>query len=201
MRISRRKHLKIIFFDIETTGLNTPEHSLTEIAGTVIDSNTYSIIDSFSTLVNPGRSIPWQAQQINGITDETVRNSPGVRNALYSFMTWVKKHNPDIVAGHNIKSFDLKFVERLCNKFSVENTLASLEVLDTYVYVKGMASKNPLPNYNFRTDKGNVSYKMEHLAKYFNLDTQTHRALDDVYQNIIVYKHLKELEEAVDYGF
>lgn len=178
-----------------------PEHQLTEIAAVVMDSNTFEILDTFSSLINPGRPIPWQAQQINGINDNTVKGASGARAVLAQFMEWVKKQNASIVAGHNIKSFDLKFIERDCTRLRVDNAFASMQILDTLDYVRGLGKTNIIPNYNQATATGRVSYSMSALIKHFGLEEQTHRALNDVMQNIIVYRLLKGLEGTKDYGF
>ena len=56
-----------------------------------------------------------------------------------------------------------------------------------------------LPGYNYTTDKGNLSFKLEWLMDYYNIGSQDHRAINDVRHNIEVYRELTSKEE--DYGF
>ena len=134
------------------------------------------------------------------ITDAIVKNSKTEFIVLNEFMNWVKKHNPDIVAGHNIKRFDLNWIRVKTAKYNMPNLL-ELDMIDTLEYATKLHKDGVLIDYKAVTEKGRVSFKLEHLVRYFGLDAQTHRAIDDVYQNIIVYKNLKELEGTVDYGF
>jgi DNA polymerase III epsilon subunit-like protein len=61
-----------LFLDTETTGLS-PDNgdSLVEVA--IVDARGHPLLN---TLVNPGRSIPWRATEVHGITSEMVRGQP-----------------------------------------------------------------------------------------------------------------------------
>lgn len=197
--MSRRKQLRIVFFDIETTGLSSTTESIIEIAAVVIDEQ-YNVIDTYQSFINPGKRIPYMIVNLTGISDETVRNARSEYVVLNDFMNWIKKNNAGCVAGHNIKRFDLKWILEKANKYGVDNLMPT-EIIDTLEYSNKMYKDGVLKGYTATTAKGNVSFKLEHLVAYFGLSAQTHRAIDDVMQNIIVYKNLKELEETVDYGF
>ena len=69
-----------VIFDLETTGVNVNTDAVIEISGIRVRAG--EVVDEFSTLVNPGRLIPFNATQINGITDEMVR--PGNRSGSHS---------------------------------------------------------------------------------------------------------------------
>ncbi|RPH31992.1 MAG: exonuclease [Bacteroidales bacterium] len=60
--------------DIETTGGNHQRDKITEIAVYVHDGS--KVIDEFTTLINPERSIPYYITQMTGITDDMVANAP-----------------------------------------------------------------------------------------------------------------------------
>lgn len=61
-----------VYLDTETTGLSPAKgDAIVEVA--IVDGEGRVLID---TLVNPGRSIPWQASSIHGITDDMVRGAP-----------------------------------------------------------------------------------------------------------------------------
>lgn len=192
--------MKIIFYDLETTGLSSTTESILEIAAVVVDEQ-FNAIDTFQSFINPGKPIPWKITQITGITDSMVKGSKTEFIVLNEFMSWVRKYNVDSVAGHNIKRFDLKWIEAKTNKYGIENQFKPLNVIDTLEYSTKLFKDGVLTNYTATTATGRTSFKLEHLTKYFGLAAQTHRAIDDVNQNIIVYKNLKSLEETIDYGF
>lgn len=191
--------MKIIFFDLETTGLSSTTESILEIAAVVIDED-YNAIDTFQSFINPGKPIPYMITKITSIDNSMVKNARSEFIVLNEFMNWIKKYNPEIVAGHNIKRFDLRWIQEKTNKYGITNQMPS-EILDTLDYATKLHRDGVLRNYKATTAKGNVSFKLEHLVNFFGLEEQSHRAIDDVYQNIIVYRNLKSLEGTVDYGF
>ena len=60
--------------DVETTGGVAKYERITEIAIVVHDGD--KVVNTFSTLLNPERSIPRQITQITGITDQMVAKAP-----------------------------------------------------------------------------------------------------------------------------
>lgn len=65
---------KLAFIDVETTGANPVEDRVTEIAILRIEDG--ELVERWSTLVNPGRTIPPNIQSLVGITDEMVAGAP-----------------------------------------------------------------------------------------------------------------------------
>ena len=64
--------------DIETTGGKSASNRITEIA--IVKTDGYEILDQFSSLVNPHRSIDKFVVQLTGITDEMVATAPKFRD-------------------------------------------------------------------------------------------------------------------------
>ena len=64
----------IAIVDVETTGGNNRYNAITEIAIIITDGE--SIIDEFSTLINPNRRIPNNIQRLTGIDDGMVASAP-----------------------------------------------------------------------------------------------------------------------------
>ena len=98
-----------VLFDLETTGISCNCDEVIEISAVKVRSGT--IVDSFSSLVNPGRPIPWGASQVNNITDEMVSDAPTMEEILPVFLNFF---GDDVLVGHNIERFDLKFLVRDC---------------------------------------------------------------------------------------
>jgi DNA polymerase-3 subunit epsilon len=60
--------------DLETTGGSASRSRITEIA--IFKTDGENILDSYSSLVNPGRNIPPHISRLTGITDEMVAQAP-----------------------------------------------------------------------------------------------------------------------------
>jgi len=64
--------------DIETTGGYAENHRITEIA--IYHHDGMSITDTFHTLLNPGRNIPYYITGLTGITTEMVLDAPSFKD-------------------------------------------------------------------------------------------------------------------------
>lgn len=64
----------LVFLDLETTGATATHDRITEVG--LIEVNRGRLIGEWSTLVNPGMSIPPAIQSLTGITNEMVAHAP-----------------------------------------------------------------------------------------------------------------------------
>ena len=96
--------------DIETTGGNAGSGSITEIA--ILISDGKSILDSYTTLVNPLQPIPLFIEKLTGISDEMVSNAP-------TFSVIAKEVHEllqdKIFVAHNV-NFDYSFIAHQLNQ-------------------------------------------------------------------------------------
>lgn len=96
--------------DIETTGGNAGSGSITEIA--IIISDGKSILDSYTTLVNPLQPIPLFIEKLTGINDEMVSKAPTFKDIA------TKVHDllsDKIFVAHNV-NFDYSFIAHQLNQ-------------------------------------------------------------------------------------
>ena len=96
--------------DIETTGGNAGSGSITEIA--IIISDGISILDSYTTLINPLQPIPIFIEKLTGINDEMVSKAPTfneVAKDIYELL------QDKIFVAHNV-NFDYSFVTHQLNQ-------------------------------------------------------------------------------------
>ena len=157
-----------IMFDLETTGLSTDDDAIVEISAVKVTEG--EIVDEFSTLVNPGMHIPYVASSVNGITDDMVKDAPDVEQALREFIAFV---GDSILAGHNIRDFDLKFIQRDAVRFFGKPL--SNNYVDTLI-----VARRYLPELKSRS--------LESLAYHYDISYDgAHRALADCYINKQVY--------------
>ncbi len=96
--------LEYIIVDFETTGSLAPIDRIIEV-GAVLFSRG-EIIDYFSSLVHPGRSIPPFITFLTGITPEMLRSAPPPEVVIPKLMDLVKDR---IFVAHNAR-FDLTFL-------------------------------------------------------------------------------------------
>jgi DNA polymerase-3 subunit epsilon len=61
--------------DVETTGFSPRDDRVVEVACVVVDGN-FRDLESFTSLVDPGRPIPWYATDVHGIRDRDVAGAP-----------------------------------------------------------------------------------------------------------------------------
>ncbi len=97
----------ITVFDIETTGLDPSNgHRIIEIAGIRIEDGIVDEAKHFVSLVNPERQIPWEAKQVNKISDDDVRMASGIEEVLPKFLEFA---SGTILVAHNA-AFDIRFL-------------------------------------------------------------------------------------------
>ncbi|MGI8587525.1 MAG: exonuclease domain-containing protein [Chloroflexia bacterium] len=91
--------------DVETTGLSPARGDRICEVG-VVRGRGGSVLDSFTTLVNPQREISPGARRVNGITSNMVRRSPVFADVAGEVATLLAG---TVLVGHNI-GFDLGFL-------------------------------------------------------------------------------------------
>lgn len=172
-----------VVFDLETTGLSPWSDRIIEISAVKVKSG--SVVDTYSTLVNPNCSIPAQASAVNGITNSMVRNAPCLMEAMERFLEFVGDH---VLVGHNIHAFDLKFLERALEElYCRELDNASIDTLTM--------ARNCLPQL--------PRHRLVDLAAYFHISTEgAHRALNDCMMNQKCFEEMGALlkKQAADHG-
>ena len=109
--------MQILWFDLETTGLDKDRHTILEIAivKTDMDGN---IIDTWETKIKPtaadiAKASP-RALEINGYTTEAWRDAPTPEEIASVIRDQFR--GKYILGGHNIASFDVPFLKAWFNK-------------------------------------------------------------------------------------
>jgi DNA polymerase III subunit epsilon len=92
--------------DIETTGGYAENHRITEVA--IFHHDGIQVTDTFHTLVNPGRNIPYYITGLTGITTEMVLDSPGFEEIAEEIY---KRLEGKVFVAHNAH-FDYSFLKK-----------------------------------------------------------------------------------------
>lgn len=102
----------IVFFDLETTGLNKERHTIIEIA--VVKTDWYgNIKESWQTKIKPSekdlRAASPKALEINKYSDEDWKDAPYAEEIVKEVRDKFK--GSFILAGHNVGGFDIPFLK------------------------------------------------------------------------------------------
>lgn len=92
----------IVFFDLETTGINIQTDRIVEIC--VAKLSPGGEMEVKTKRVNPERHIPLESSEIHGIYDADVQDKPTFNSIASSFYLYLDKCD---LAGYNIKRFDI----------------------------------------------------------------------------------------------
>ena len=148
-----------IAFDLETTGVHTKKDKITELGAIKIRNGC--IIDTFETLVNPGRYIPYDVSHLTGIVSEMVENSPTMKEVLPKFLDFIEDNT---LIAHNA-AFDVRFINSALKEggyFSMRNDVICTCKLGRHI----------LPELN--------KHSLRKLARHFGIiNIQPHRAGSD----------------------
>jgi DNA polymerase III epsilon subunit family exonuclease len=155
--------------DTETTGLSPTgvrPHRIVEL-GAVTFRFDGTIVDRFSSLVDPERSIPWDARAVHGISNQDVKGAPKSKEALLELMKFLG--GVDILWGFN-SPFDLRF---LVSEFQMSRYQPPhIEFYD----IRRMLKRCQLP-----------TGTLEHVASMLNITPSTfHRATADAETTALV---------------
>ncbi len=96
--------VEFVVIDTETTGLRPGPDRVIEIGCVRVRSG--EVVDSFQSLIQPGRRIPPFIAQFTGITQEMVNDAPTAREIMPEVMNFI---DGAIVVGHNV-GFDIGFL-------------------------------------------------------------------------------------------
>ncbi|MDO4334015.1 MAG: exonuclease domain-containing protein [Eubacteriales bacterium] len=183
MREGRGKRLAkyvpdYVVFDLETTGVSPAKDAIIEISAVKVRNG--AVTDTFSSLVNPGRTIPYAASAVNHITDEMVADAPDITMALPKFLDFAGN---DVLVGHNIRSFDLLFLDRTAMQVTGKG------IDNDYIDTLFMA-RNCLPMLSH--------HRLVDLAAYFGISSEgAHRALNDCLMNQKCFEEMAKLQKQI----
>ena len=92
----------LVFFDLETTGVDTAKDRIVEISMVKVMPNGDEVVRT--RLINPQMPIPADATAIHGITDEDVKDAPTFAQIAKSLAQFIEGCD---FGGFNSNRFDL----------------------------------------------------------------------------------------------
>lgn len=157
-----------VCIDLETTGLNPKMDKIIEIGAVKVKEG--AITDTFSTFVNPGRSLEDRVSELTGITSADLENAPYIEDILPKLEVFLE----DLpLLGHRIL-FDYSFLKK-----AMVNSKKTFEKqgLDTL-----RIARRFLPELPHRT--------LEYLCEYYKISHKAHRAYEDAKATSELYQIL-----------
>ena len=112
-----------VVFDIETTGFSPVKNRIIEIGAVKVEQGV--ITDRFSQFVNPQTPIPFEINQLTGISDDMVSGAPVIETVLPEFLEFVKGCK---LVAHNA-SFDMSFIIENCKRLGYDSEFTYLDTL------------------------------------------------------------------------
>ncbi len=171
----------IVIYDTETTGLNPLKEKIIEFSFTKLINNSGSTF-----LINPEKDIHEKITEINGITNDMVKNCKKFEDIVDNLEKDIECKNKDdktYLIAHNNTNFDEPFLKE-------EYRRIRREVPTNYIFIDTLPIsrellKNKVENHQLQT-----------LKKYFNIevdDNIAHTAKADVFVLAEVWEKLKEI--------
>ena len=150
--------VKFVVVDIETTGGRPSGNDITEIG--VVHVENKKITHTWSSLVKPDRSIPYNIQLLTGIDDSMVADAPTFEELIPTLLEELKG---DVFVAHSV-NFDYSFIDRA---FREAGQSWRMDKLCTVKYSRAM-----FPEFG--------RYSLANLARQLEVENDNpHRALSD----------------------
>jgi len=159
--------------DIETTGLSPKRERITEVAIFVHDGQ--SVVDQYSTLINPERLISPVVTSLTGITNSMVEDAPKFYEIAKRIVEITKEC---VFVAHNA-SFDYNFIKEEFHNLGYEfnrKTLCTVKL-----------SRKLIP--------GHPSYSLGNITQRLGISIEgRHRAAGDALATVQLFEHLLQIE-------
>lgn len=138
----------LIFFDIESTGLNTIKDRIVEISVLKVHPDGKEEIKT--QRINPEMPIPQESSKIHGITDEDVKDKPTFKQVAKSLANFMEGCD---IAGFNSVAFDIPILEEEFIRAEVDYDFRKRKHVDIQTIFHKMEPRTLVAAYRFYCDK------------------------------------------------
>ncbi len=163
----------IIFFDLETTGIDIVNDRIVEISLVKIMPDGSEEIKT--RRINPGIPIPAFATEVHGISDEDVKDCPSFRSVAKSLAKYMEGCD---LAGYNSNKFDIPMLMEEFLRAGVDIDFKGRKCIDVQNIFHKMEQRTLSAAYKFYCDKdleNAHSAEADTLATYHILKSQLDR--------------------------
>ena len=138
----------IVFFDLETTGVQVAKDRIVEIAILKVFPNGNK--ESKTWLVNPTIPIPPETTEIHGISDEKVEHEPTFKEIASEIAELL--HNSDL-GGYNSNKFDIPLLAEEFLRSGVDFDMKNRKSVDVQNIFHKMEQRTLVAAYKFYCNK------------------------------------------------
>jgi DNA polymerase-3 subunit epsilon len=138
----------LVFFDLETTGINISKDRIVEISLLKISPNGKE--ENKTRRINPEMPIPPESTQIHGITDEDVKDCPTFKAIAKSLAALIEGCD---LAGFNSNRFDIPLLAEEFLRAGVNADLNKRRFVDVQTIFHKMEQRTLAAAYKFYCNK------------------------------------------------
>jgi len=146
MELNLRK--PIVFFDLETTGIDVVNDRIVEISLLKVFPDGKE--ETKTMRINPEMPIPPQSTEIHGISDEDVKNEPTFNTVAKEIAKYIEGCD---LAGYNSNKFDIPLLAEEFLRVGVDFDMKKLRFIDVQVIFHKMEQRTLSAAYKFYCDK------------------------------------------------
>jgi DNA polymerase-3 subunit epsilon len=185
----------IVFFDLETTGVDVSKDRIVEISILKLSPDGKKEIKT--RRVNPEMPIPKQSSEVHGIYDEDVKDEPTFRALAKSLAQFIG--NSDL-AGYNSNKFDVPLLAEEFLRVGVDFDLENRKCVDVQNIFHKMEQRTLVAAYKFYCEKELVdahSAEADIIATHEVLEAQLDR-YDELENDVDFLAEFSERQRNVD---
>ena len=188
----------LVFFDLETTGINITHDRIVEISFLKVHPNGKEEIKS--RRINPEMPIPQQSTAIHGITDEDVKDCPTFKQVARSLADHLEGCD---LAGFNSSRFDVPMLAEEFLRTGVDFDMSKRKFVDVQIIFHKKEQRTLEAAYTFYCDKeleNAHSAEADAIATYEVLKSQLDRYPDLTNDIEILSKDYSSFNNNVDFA-
>lgn len=191
--------MKILFYDLETTGIHPETASIIQLAGIMTElteSNEIKPLGGFNYTMKPrtGREVDLSALDINGFTMEELATFQDDREVFEKFTKFLNKHidqfnkvDKAILAGYNNTHFDTDFLRQ----WFIDNN--NNNYFGSYFWSNSIDVMPEASRYFVHYRPALLNFKLGTVAKAMGIETDKsslHDGLYDIKLTLLMFKKL-----------
>ena len=187
----------IVFFDLETTGVDTTNDRIVEISMVKVMPDGDEIVRT--RLINPEMHIPEDATAVHGITDEMVKDEPTFAQIAKSMAQFIEGCD---FGGFNSNRFDLPMLIEEFLRVGVDVDFKNRQFIDVQTIFHKMEQRTLVAAYKFYCDKDLTeahSAEADTRATYEVLKAQLDR-YPDLQNDITALAEFSERGQTADFA-